>query len=78
MPTGRSAATARKIGKLIAVLDLLLEPGGAAIFFKTLGVDKELEDAQKRMQKRNFQATVKKTSTPLDKSPLALVILRKS
>jgi 16S rRNA (guanine527-N7)-methyltransferase len=67
-----------KINKLIGVLDLLLEPGGAAIFFKTLRVEKEIGDAQKALQKHNFRVLIRKTLTPLDKSPLALVTLRKS
>jgi hypothetical protein len=57
---------------------LLLEPGAEAIFFKTLRVQEEIDKAQKAVRKYNFQVSVKKTFTPLEKLPLALVTLRKS
>jgi 16S rRNA (guanine527-N7)-methyltransferase len=66
------------IRKLIAVLDSLLAPKAEAIFWKTLRVEKEIEEAQETLHQRNFQVSIRKTLTPLDKSPLALVILRKS
>jgi 16S rRNA (guanine527-N7)-methyltransferase len=66
------------IRKLIGALDSLLAPKAEAIFFKTLRVEKEIGDAQKALQKHNFRVSIRKTLTPLDKSPLALVTLRKS
>jgi len=65
-----------KIRKLIGVLDLL-QAGGEAIFLKSPGVEKEIEEAQKALHKRNFRISTSKVITPLDGSPLALVILRK-
>lgn len=66
-----------KIGKLIRVIDKLIESRGVVIFYKSLSVEKEIEDAQKAMYKRNFRVAVEKISTPLDKTPVALVILTK-
>jgi 16S rRNA (guanine527-N7)-methyltransferase len=66
-----------KIGKLVSVIDKLLDSRGVAVFYKSLSVEKEIENAQKAICKRNFRVVVKKISTPLDKTPLALVILRK-
>ena len=67
-----------KIGKLAGVLDALLKPGAQAIFFKTFNVQEEIDKAQKVLRKHNFQVSIRKTSTPLEKAPLALVILRKT
>lgn len=67
-----------KIGMLVDVLNVLLEAGGAAIFFKTASVEEEIDEAQKALHKHNFQVSVKKMITPLEKLPLALVTLRKS
>jgi 16S rRNA (guanine527-N7)-methyltransferase len=66
-----------KIRRLIAVLDLLIEPGSEAIFFKVSKVEKELDQAKKALHQWNFQVSVKKVSTALEKSPLALVTLRR-
>ena len=67
-----------KIGKLAGVLDVLLKPGAEAIFFKSFNVQGEIDKAQKALHKHNFQVSIRKTSTPLEKTPLALVILRKT
>jgi 16S rRNA (guanine527-N7)-methyltransferase len=67
-----------KIGKLSGVLDALLKPGAEAIFFKSPGVEKEIEEARKALQKLNFRVSITKALTPLDRSPLAIVILHKS
>ncbi len=66
-----------KIRRLIAVLDLLIEPGSEAIFFKSPKVEKELDQAKKTLHQWNFQVSVRKASTPVEKSPLALVTLRR-
>ena len=66
------------IRKLIATLDLLLEPGAEAIFFKTLKVQEEISKAQKALHKYDFEVTITKTATPIEHLPLALVTLRKS
>jgi 16S rRNA (guanine527-N7)-methyltransferase len=63
-----------KIKKLVSSVDRLLEPGGKAIFFKSLSVEKEL--AQLNLQ--NFHVKLEKTMTPLEQAPLALVILCKN
>jgi 16S rRNA (guanine527-N7)-methyltransferase len=67
-----------KIKKLIGILDPLLQPGGEAIFFKSPGVDKEIEEAQKALHERNFRVSITKALTPLDRLPLAIVVLNKS
>jgi 16S rRNA (guanine527-N7)-methyltransferase len=66
-----------KIRRLIAVLDLLISPGSEAIFFKAAKVEKELDQAKKPLHQWNFQVSVRRVSTPVEKSPLALVVLRK-
>jgi 16S rRNA (guanine527-N7)-methyltransferase len=59
------------------LLDKLLEKGGEAIFYKTLRVEEELKNAASVLDKLHFTAEVRKVYTPLEKRPLALVILRK-
>lgn len=66
-----------KIRRLIAVLGLLIEPGSEAIFFKSSKVEKELDQAKKVLHQWNFQVSVRRTNTPLEKLPISLVILRK-
>lgn len=66
-----------KIRRLIAVLGLLIEPGSEAIFFKSSKVEKELDQAKKALHQWNFQVSVRRTTTPLEKLPIALVTLRK-
>ena len=63
-----------KIKKLIGSVDRLLEPGGKAIFYKTLSVEKELS----QLNLQNFHVKLEKRITPLEHAPLALVILYKN
>ena len=67
-----------KIGKLVSMLDLLLESGGKAIFFKTQNVQGEIDKAKKELKKHDFRVSVRQTATPIEKLPLALVTLRKT
>lgn len=62
---------------LIRTLELLLKPGAEAVFFKTSRVEKEIEGLRKALIQTNFQVSIRKATTPLDKTPLALVTLRK-
>ena len=66
-----------KIDRLVRVVDMLLLPGGEAIFYKTHRVDGEIERTEKKLKKKCFHIEVKKTTTPVEKSPIALVILKK-
>jgi 16S rRNA (guanine527-N7)-methyltransferase len=66
-----------KIRRLIAVLNLLIEPGSEAIFLKAVQVEKELAQARKALHQWNYQVSVRKVSTPVEKSSLSMVILRK-
>lgn len=65
------------IKKFVRLLDSILEADGEAIFYKTFGVEEELKIARGFLNKLRFTAEVMKTHTPLEKRPLALVILRK-
>lgn len=66
-----------KIDRLVRVVDMLLLHGGEAIFYKTHRVNEEIERAEKNLKKRRFRFEVKKTITPVEKLPIALVILSK-
>jgi 16S rRNA (guanine527-N7)-methyltransferase len=66
-----------KIHRLVGVVDTLLLGGGEAIFYKTHRVDEEIERAEKKLREKRFRVEVKKTITPVEKSPIALVILSK-
>jgi 16S rRNA (guanine527-N7)-methyltransferase len=65
------------IKRFVKVLDILLEADGEAIFWKTFTIQEELKIAAGSLDKMHFTAEVKKIHTPIDKRPLALVILRK-
>lgn len=67
-----------KIGKLLAVVDALVAPVGEAIFYKTQEADAELRRAGRAMEKLGFTAEIVKTLTPIERLPLALVIMRRS
>jgi 16S rRNA (guanine527-N7)-methyltransferase len=62
---------------LVRVLDILLEPGGEAIFYKSSRAEDELKAAARSLAKMHFTAEVKNVCTPLEKLPLALVVLCK-
>jgi 16S rRNA (guanine527-N7)-methyltransferase len=67
-----------KIGGLIGVVDSLLIRGGSAIFFKTHQVEPEIAGAKAELERRGFTLQLKKINTPVEKSPVSLVILVKS
>ncbi len=62
-----------KIRDLISSVDRLLEPGGRAIFYKTLRVEEEIDDDLSK----GFHIDIKQVFTPLERAPLVLVILDK-
>lgn len=64
-----------KIDRLVRMVDTLLLPGGQAIFYKTYQVDEEIRRAGRKLKNRAFRIEVKKIVTPVEKSPIALVIL---
>lgn len=63
-----------KIKKLKNSINRLLKPDGQAIFYKTFRAEDEISDDLLK----DFNIDIKKVYTPLDQSPLALVILRKN
>ena len=66
-----------KIDRLVRMVDTLLLSGGQAIFYKTYQVDEELKRAERKLMNRAFRIEVRKIITPVEKSPIALVILSK-
>lgn len=66
-----------KIRELAKTVDRLLEPHGCAIFYKTEHVDKEIQQARRILEKRQFSVQVERLRTPIVQQPLSLVILRK-
>lgn len=65
------------IEKMLKTIDRFLVPQGRAIFFKSPNHEKELTEAQAELTKRHLRARVELVSTPLDNSPLALVIVER-
>ena len=65
------------IQKMLATIDRLLVPQGRAIFFKSPDQERELSEAQAELTKRRLRARVELVSTPLEGSPLALVIVER-
>jgi len=66
-----------KIDKLMKIVDALVVPGGEAIFFKTQDVDTELRRAARAIEAGRFSVKVTRISTPIEKMPMSLVIMRK-
>ncbi len=66
-----------KVDRMLKVVHRLLAPGGRAIFFKTQDVDAELWRASTAINKMGYGVEVRKIQTPVEKIPMALVILRK-
>jgi 16S rRNA (guanine527-N7)-methyltransferase len=66
-----------KIDKLMKVVDALVVPGGEVIFFKTQDVGAELRRAARAIEKKGFSAEVREMHTPVEKIPMALVIMRR-
>ncbi|UCD06282.1 MAG: 16S rRNA (guanine(527)-N(7))-methyltransferase RsmG [candidate division WOR-3 bacterium] len=66
-----------KIGKMLRVVDRLLLSGGEAVFFKSPAVNAELEQAENIIRRRSYKTKVINISTPVEKLPLALVIISK-
>lgn len=67
-----------KIKKLIVPINSLIEPGGRAIFYKTHRVKEEIKQTKKDLGEKGFHLRVEKLFTPLERLPLALVILDKN
>lgn len=67
-----------KIEKLLPTVDALLAADGEAIFYKALDVDDELRRAARALSRLGFTAEVVRTTTPVEKAPMALVILRRA
>lgn len=65
------------IKKMLTTIDRLLIAQGRAIFFKSPDQKKELSDAQAELTKLRLRARVELVSTPLEGSPLALVIIER-
>ncbi|UCF71271.1 MAG: 16S rRNA (guanine(527)-N(7))-methyltransferase RsmG [candidate division WOR-3 bacterium] len=66
-----------KVDRLLKVVQRLLVRGGRAIFFKTQDVEAELRRASTAISKMGYGVEVRKIQTPVEKIPMALVILRK-
>ncbi|MGB3340409.1 MAG: 16S rRNA (guanine(527)-N(7))-methyltransferase RsmG [bacterium] len=62
-----------KIKGMLSTIERLLEPGGRAVFYKTIRVEEEIDDDLLK----DFHIDIKKVLTPLEHTPLALVILQK-
>jgi 16S rRNA (guanine527-N7)-methyltransferase len=67
-----------KIDELIGVVHQLLIRGGQAIFFKTHQVEGEIARVEAELRRRGFGLELRKILTPVEKSPVSLVILSKS
>jgi 16S rRNA (guanine527-N7)-methyltransferase len=63
-----------KIKGMLSTLERLLEPGGRAVFYKTHRVENELN----QLRLKSFHVKIDKVFTPLERAPLALVILYKN
>ncbi len=68
---------AGKINDLIKTIDLLIEPGGKAVFYKTRAVEEEIRQAEDRLNRMNFSIKVENVYTPVEKIPMSLVFLTK-
>lgn len=66
-----------KIDRLVKVVGALIVPGGEAIFFKTQDVDAELRRATRGIEAGKFSVGVTRISSPIEKIPMSLVIMRK-
>jgi len=62
----------------VLTIDRLLNAGGKAIFFKTVQrAGTEIAAAQTRLERAGFRWSVRDLLTPLERRPLALVVLEK-
>lgn len=68
---------AGKINDLIKTIDLLIEPEGKAVFYKTRAVEEEIRQAEDRLNRMNFSIKVENVYTPVEKIPMSLVFLTK-
>ncbi len=66
-----------RIKKLMNVIDHLMVPDGVAIFYKTHQVENEIKAADKELIKKGFKIQIDKLRTPVERLPLALVIVRR-
>ncbi len=67
-----------KIKKLVVPINRLIEPGGRAIFYKSHKVEEEIRQIEIDLEKRGFRLRIEKLFTPLERLPLAFVILDKN
>ena len=65
------------VKKHLKTLAALLVPDGQAVFFKTHTLKKELHQAESLMKRLGFMVHVYKLYTPMEKRPLALVVLKR-
>jgi len=63
------------IRKNLRTIDQLLAAKGRAVFYKTYRVEQELKQARILMERLGFTTEVHKLSTPIEKRPIAFVIL---
>ena len=66
------------VKKNLKTIDRLLAPGGRVIFYKTHRTAEELKQAAPLMIRLGFTAQVHKLYTPLEKRPLALIVLERT
>jgi 16S rRNA (guanine527-N7)-methyltransferase len=65
------------IQKMLGTIDQLLVPQGRAIFFKSPEQEREIAEAQVELTRLRLGVRVELVSTPLENSPLALVIVER-
>uniref|UniRef100_A0A7C4TCQ1 Ribosomal RNA small subunit methyltransferase G n=1 Tax=candidate division WOR-3 bacterium TaxID=2052148 RepID=A0A7C4TCQ1_UNCW3 len=68
---------AGKIKDLIDTFNLLLNPSGRVIFYKSPMVDEEVSQAKEKILKFGFLPRIELVTTPIEKRKMALVILTK-
>ncbi|MBN2621570.1 16S rRNA (guanine(527)-N(7))-methyltransferase RsmG [candidate division WOR-3 bacterium] len=66
------------IKKNLKTIDRLLAPSGRAVFYKTCRVEQELKQARILMDRFGLAAEVHTFVTPIERRPLALVVLQRS
>ncbi len=68
---------AGKIGDLIEIIDRVIASDGRAVFYKTVAVEQEIENAKEKLDKKHFAVEIRKVFTPLENIPMALVFLKR-
>jgi 16S rRNA (guanine527-N7)-methyltransferase len=66
------------IKKNLKAIDQLFAPRGRAIFYKTYRIEQELKQARSLIERLGFAVKVHKLVTPIERRPLALVVLQRS